>query len=175
MTDPYNRAPMSQHVTPAPQAPLYFDAVLTPNRSLPRWGFRFLMASMVVFLGSLGFAFAQLGAWPVAGFCGLEFVLVWGAFQLSYRSGRLYEKIRLDDEALTVSRVVPNRPVKSFVFQPSWVRVAMDNPPGHDSKLTLSSHGRTISVGSFLTPDERLEVAQALGEAIARWRSPATA
>jgi len=164
---------MNQPDTPAPGGPLYFDAVLTPNRSLPRWGFRLLMASMVVFLGSLGFAFAQLGAWPVAGFCGLEFVLVWGAFHLSYRSGRMYEEIRLDDAALTVRRVEPNRPTRSFRFQPTWVRVAMDDPPRHDSKLTLSSHGRTVAVGGFLSPDERLEVAQALAEAIERWRSPA--
>jgi len=166
---------MSHSETRAPGGPLYFDAILTPNRSLPRWGFRLLMASMVVFLGSLGFAFAQLGAWPVSGFCGLEFVLVWGAFHLNYRSGRMYEQIRLDEKELTISRVVPNRPVKSFVFQPTWVRVAIDNPPQHDSKLLLSSHGRTISVGSFLSPDERLEVAEALREAIERWRSPARA
>jgi uncharacterized membrane protein len=166
---------MSQPDPTTPAKSLYFDAILTPNRSLPTWGFRLLLASMVVFLGSLGFAFAQLGAWPVAGFCGLEFVLVWGAFKLSYRSGRMYEAIRLDDETLTVSRVVPNRPVRSYAFQPSWVRVAIDDPPRHDSKLTLSSHGRTISVGSFLTPRERVELADALRQAIEVWRNPVRA
>ncbi len=157
----------------ADNRPPYFDAVLTPNRSLPRWGFWLLMAVLAVFLGSLGFAFAQLGAWPVAGFCGLEVALVWGAFHLNYRSGRMFEAVRLDDDGLTVKRHVPNRPTRSWQFQPTWVRVAMDEPPQHDSKLTLSSHGRTVAIGTFLSPEERLEVAQALRQAIDRWRRPA--
>ena len=110
---------MTQYDTTSPDRPVYFDAVLAPNRSLPRWGFRLLMASFVVFLSGLGFAFAQLGAWPVAGFCGLEFALIWGAFHLNYRSGRMSEAIRLDGEALTVKRLAPNRPVRSWRFQPS--------------------------------------------------------
>ena len=48
----------------------------------------------------------------------------------------------------------------------------MDDPPQHDSRLTLSSHGRTVAIGTFLSPEERLEVAHALGRAIERWRSP---
>ncbi len=152
----------------------YFDAVLTPNRSLSRRGFWLLMTVLVVVLGSLGLAFATLGAWPVAGFCGLEVFLVWGAFHLNYRSGRTVESVRLDDDALTVTRAVPHRPVKSWQFQPHWVRVNMDDPPDHDSMLRLSSHGRTVTIGSFLTADERLEVAQALRQAIEDWRNPTT-
>ena len=152
----------------------YFDAVLTPNRSLSRRGFWLLMAVLVVTLGGVGFAFSTLGAWPVAGFCGLEVFLVWGAFHLNYRSGRMVESVRLDEETLTVTRAIPNRPAKSWQFPPQWVRVSMDDPPEHDSKLQLSSHGRTVTIGGFLTADERLEVAQALRQAIEDWRNPTT-
>ncbi|MEM7124091.1 MAG: DUF2244 domain-containing protein [Pseudomonadota bacterium] len=152
----------------------YFDAVLTPNRSLPRRGFWLLMAVLVITLGGVGLAFSTLGAWPVAGFCGLEVLLVWGAFHLNYRSGRMVESVRLDEKTLTVTRSVPHRPLKSWQFQPHWVRVNMDDPPEHDSKLQLSSHGRTVTIGSFLTADERLEVAQALRRAIEDWRDPST-
>lgn len=152
----------------------YFDAVLTPNRSLSRRGFWLLMAVLVVTLGGVGLAFSTLGAWPVAGFCGLEVFLVWGAFHLNYRSGRMVESVRLDEETLTVTRAIPNRPAKSWQFQPQWVRVSMDDPPEHDSKLQLSSHGRSVTIGGFLTADERLEVAQALRQAIEDWRNPTT-
>ena len=36
------------------------------------------------------------GAWPVMGFFGLDVLLVYVAFKLNYRSGRLYETVELD-------------------------------------------------------------------------------
>ena len=60
--------------------------------------------------------------------------------------------------------------MREWRFVPYWVRVSMDTPLRHESKLVLSSHGRHITVGSFLTPEERLEVADVLRTALARWR-----
>ena len=57
-------------------------------------------------------------------------------------------------------------------FQPYWVRVEMDDPPEHESQLRLVSHGRSVTIGSFLTPDERLDLAQALRGELARLRQP---
>ena len=48
----------------------------------------------------------------------------------------------------------------------------MDDPPEHESQLTLASHGRRLVVGAFLTPEERLELARALGAALARLKQP---
>jgi uncharacterized membrane protein len=47
----------------------------------------------------------------------------------------------------------------------------MDDPPSHDSQLSLVSHGKRLIIGAFLTPDERLEVARALSAALAESRS----
>jgi hypothetical protein len=38
----------------------------------------------------------------------------------------------------------------------------------HDSQLVLSSHGKRLRIGAFLSPDERAQVAHAL----AKLRSP---
>ena len=47
----------------------------------------------------------------------------------------------------------------------------MDDPPGHDSALRLTSHGQSLVIGAFLTPEERLEVAHALRAALDEWRT----
>jgi uncharacterized membrane protein len=47
----------------------------------------------------------------------------------------------------------------------------MDEPPRHDSRLTLASHGRSLAIGAFLTPEERLEVARSLRSAIDAYRT----
>lgn len=151
---------------------VFFDAILRPHRSLSPGGFRLLMIVSAAALFAVGLLFWTIGAWPVIGFCGLEFVLLYAGFRLNYRAARAYERLRLSDDGLEVSRVRPNgRVSRLWRLQPAWLRIDIDNPPDHDSQLTLSSHGRRMVVGSFLTPDERLEVAEALRDALDRWRA----
>jgi uncharacterized membrane protein len=150
---------------------VHFDAVLYPSRSLPRRGFRVLMAAAVAVGGTVGGAFYLVGAWPVTGFFGLDLLLLYLAFRWNYRDGRLTEFVRLDADGLTVRRVRPDGRVRTWRFEPYWVRVDLDGPTRHDSRLTLSSHGRSLTIGAFLTADERLEVAQALRAALAAYRT----
>ena len=85
--------------------PLLLDLVLRPHRSLPKGGFRVLMAVLIAFGVAGGLVFLLLGAWPVLGFLGVDVVLVYLAFRVSYAAGRVYERIRLSPAALTVDRV----------------------------------------------------------------------
>jgi uncharacterized membrane protein len=148
-----------------------FDAILRPHRSLGPLGFVVLM-SLVALVGcAIGVAFLLMGAWPVLGFCGLEIVLLYICFRLSYRSGRVVERVRLLEDALVVERFAADGQARRWTFQPYWLRVLIDDPPAHDSLLTLSSHGRSLVIGSFLTPAERLDFAQALRAALASQRA----
>jgi uncharacterized membrane protein len=154
----------SGRLTVAPPAP--FDAVLYPNRSLGRFGFHLLMAAIVLVSGAIGAAFVLAGAWPVTGFLGLDVVLLYLAFRWNYRQGRRAEFIRLDGSGLVVRRVDPDGRTREWCFDARWVRVTIDDPPRSDSQLTLSSHGRALVVGAFLTPEERLELGKALRAAL---------
>lgn len=151
-------------------SPAQFDAVLRPHRSLSPAGFAVLMSAVATVGFGAGIAFLAMGAWPVFGFCGLEVVLIYVCFRLNYRSGRMFERVRLTDGALTVERHNPRGEPLGWSFQPYWLRVTMDDPPEHDSPLTLRSHGRSLVIGSFLTPEERLDFARALNRALARQR-----
>ncbi|MFQ5958081.1 MAG: DUF2244 domain-containing protein [Alphaproteobacteria bacterium] len=156
--------------TPAATAPLLFDAVLTPHRSLSPLGFYVVMALMAGACLILGVGFFLMGAWPVVGFFGLDVAALWLAFKLSYRSGRLRETLQLSSHTLTVRRILPSGRAREWRFQPYWLRVEIDQPAEHDSRLTLASHGRRLTIGAFLTVQERVEVAQALRGALGRLR-----
>ena len=153
-------------------APVYwFDAVLHPHRSLSPRGFLILMTVLSAVALSLGLRFFLVGAWPVMGFMGVDVLAVYIAFKINYRRARLFETVQLTDDRLTVRRVAPNGEEREWQFMPSWVKVRMDDPPGAKSPLTLSSHGKALEIGSFLTPEERLEVAHALRSALGRQQS----
>lgn len=153
-------------------APLLFDAVLQPHRSLSPRGFGILMALFGGVSFAAGISFIALGAWPVFGFLGLDVALVYVAFRLNYRAARSYETVRLSEDALEVARVSARGVRESHSFQPHWVRVEIDDPPEHHSQLRLSSHGRSVVIGAFLTPEERLDFARALRAELARLRAP---
>jgi uncharacterized membrane protein len=164
-------AAMSVSATAAPPEPVLFDALLRPHRSLSPAGFRVLMAAAAVALAGVGGVFFVAGAWPVIGFCGLELALVYLFFRLNFRDLTRCETIRLTEHELEVRRIAPDGAVTERVsLQPYWVQVSIRNAPGRANRLVLSSHGRDLTVGAFLAPEEREDLAQALIDALARQR-----
>ena len=163
---------MSDHAqNPADAGSIYFDATLHPNRSLGPTGFRVLMLVAGLSVLIIGILFVVAGAWPVFGFSGAEFLLLYIAFRLNYRSGRAYERVRLTERQLEVMRFNAKGEVGRWEFEPTWLQISMDDPPRHDSQLRLTSHGRSLVIGAFLSPAERAEVAGALRDAITAWRN----
>ncbi len=150
---------------------MFFSAALKPNRSLSRLGF------WVVFIGAslsalaIGISFTQMGAWPVLGFCGLEILLLYVAFQTNYIAGRKSEELKLTNEKLEVRKISPFGRVLYWYFEPTWLQITLEKPSHHNSKLKLASHGQSLEIGAFLTPEERLQLAKALRDALDRWRS----
>lgn len=143
-----------------------FRAVLHPHRSLDPRGFLILMSAIGGVSFVTGMVFLMMGAWPVFGFFGLDVALIYIAFRLNYRSGRLYELVELTPEALTVTRVHPSGKRESFDFNPYWVRVRLAEDHSGRTDLRLGSHGNEISFGRFLTDDERRDFSSALSGAL---------
>jgi len=154
---------------------LQYDAVLTPHRSLPPKGFAVLMLLLAGVSFCVCLAFVLHGAWPVTPFFGLDVLLVWLAFRLSYRQARQREELKLGTSNLTVDRIDVYGARKRWQFQPFWLRVRFEEEDEYSNRLTLSSHGRSLVVGSFLGPAERRGVARGLTEALVRWRAKASA
>ena len=147
-----------------------FEAVLYPNQPLGRAGFIAVMLGVSSACVTLGIGFMLAGAWPVAGFLGLDILLVYLAFRHCQRVSQRRELIRLDPSGLHVRRIGPDGAATDWRFEPHWVRVQMDDPPRRDSLLTLVSHGRRLAIGLFLTPEERLDLARALEAALHPYR-----
>lgn len=164
---------MTLMTEPAPkkQGPGTFNAVLFPYRSLSPTGFLILMSLVGVTSFMLGLLFAFMGAWPVVIFFALDVVLIYVAFKLNYRSGREYETVELDPLQLVLTRVDPAGVRQRFDFNTYWVRVNLFEERGGRTSMSLSSHGREIPFGRFLTDDERRDFATALHNALLVARS----
>jgi uncharacterized membrane protein len=152
------------------ETPVIFDAVLHPYRSLSRRGFLLLMLTVALVGFAGGMAFVYLGAWPITGFGLLELGLFYVMFELSYRSARLFERVRLTPDELMVERHEANGEIRRWRFQTYWLRVAFDEAASPGGQLTLTSHGKQLAIGSFLTAPERADFARSLQAALAGLR-----
>ena len=145
-----------------------FEAVLSPHRSLGRLGFVLLMGITTLITIVHMAIFARVGAWPVFAFFGLDLALLFGAFWLSYRSGRMREFIRMSRTDLSVLKVSPSGRETDHRFNPFWARF---NIARHDeigiTGMQISGQGRQTDVGSFLNPDDKESFAQAFQRALA--------
>lgn len=155
---------MDENRSPAQAQP--FRAVLTPHRSLGPKGFVILMAALAAVSFVAGLVFYLAGAWPVMGFFGLDVLLIYLAFKLNYRSGRLYETVELTPALFTLTRVHPSGRREQFECNPYWARVNLRE--GRDGRTALSviAQGRELAFAAFLTDEERRDFAGALREAL---------
>ncbi len=152
-----------------------FETVVRPHRSLNVFGFRLLMAVLVVANGAFGAVMLARGAWPVTGFLGLDMLAVYIAFRLSYAQAAAFERITIADNALVVSQIDGRGRAREWRCPSYWASVGYDEESDERGVLTVRSHGQQIEVGKFLHPEARISLARELSDALRRARTFATA
>ena len=124
----------------------------------------FYASLCVISLAVGGFCWAQ-GATLVMPFAWIE-ILAFGAALLVYAVHAAdSEQIRLDGDRLTVEHTA-GRHVERAEFAPAWVRVEPEH--GDRSLIELSGQGQRISVGRFVRPELRRQLADELRWALRR-------
>lgn len=156
---------------PAPERP-FFSAVLTPYRSLGPNGFVVLMLAVSAICFACGILFWTIGAWPVAGFMGLDVAVVWFAFRLNYRAARAFEEIEVTPTEIRLAKTSAAGHRTEYRFNPVWVRLEVETVEDEGvTRIALFSRGRSVEVGGFLNPDDRTSFAAALKAALSAARS----
>lgn len=145
---------------PLPLSQPLFSRRLRPYRSLTKRNTHFLLLIFagVSFFSSLPFII--MGAWPVAGFMGLDVALLAYAFKLNFRSARAYEDISLTALELLLAKVDAAGKRAEWRFNPLWVRFEQEE---HEEfgmqRLAFVSRGRSVEVAQFLGPNEKADFA----------------
>ncbi|MBN9987292.1 DUF2244 domain-containing protein [Rhizobium laguerreae] len=145
-----------------------FAAELFPHRSLGRRGFKVLLILSGAVCLLYGTFFIATGAWPIGLFFGVDFLLLYGAFWLNYRSGKAREQVTVSRTDVSVRKFAPSGRMVEHHFNPFWTRFLVRR---HQEIGILSMHifgeGRRTDIGSFLNPDDRESFAKAFKGALA--------
>lgn len=154
-------------------APVLFEALCTPPRSLGRQGTLLVCLFMLAGACLTSVLFIVLGAWPVLAFTGGEVLLVMLLF-LAYQrwSRRSMELVVLTEGRLTIRRADHRGRREELVLDPYWARVALEERPGGVSALLLRQRKDAVEIGRLLGDDQKRDLAEALAAALRRYREP---
>ncbi|WP_312405597.1 DUF2244 domain-containing protein [Rhizobium sp.] len=145
-----------------------FAAELIPYRSLGRTGFKLVLMLSGTVCAFYGIFFTVTGAWPIGLFLGADFLLLYFALKLSYRSGRQREEVRVSPTDVLIRKFSPTGGVVEHHFNPFWARFRVNRHEEFGiTSMHLTGEGRHTDIGSFLNPDDRESFAKAFRNALA--------
>lgn len=174
MSEEATRYPQADHAGAAasapPDAPL-FAATLTPHRSLDRAGFRLVMTLCCLATIVASVPFAVMGAWPVAGFFGLDLLALFIAFKVNVRDAAGHERVVLTSGELLVRKQPARGEAREWRFNPLWSRLEREDDEDYGvQRLAIVSGPRRLAFGQFLAPEEKESLHRALSAALAQAR-----
>ena len=151
-----------------PEPPV-FAAVITPHRSLGPQAFRLVMTLVCIASVVSSIPFIVVGAWPVAGFFGLDLLALYIAFRLNFRAAGSVEEVVLTRLELLLRRIGTRGARREWRFNPHWTKLDRKEDDEFGlQQLTLVSRGERVEIARALSPAERASLADALGEALAQ-------
>lgn len=130
--------------------------VLRPNRS---WTWR----ANVVFLATIttvsliiGTSFLLRGYWMILPFNLLELAVLAGCLWYCVRRTHRQEVLTFTDDELHIESGV-DRPQDRQVFKRLFARFFVRRPrhPWYGLRIAVRSHGREVTIGDFLNPDDK--------------------
>jgi len=146
-------------------ASVLFSTTLRPQRSASRRTINWLLGILTVAFTVTGLGFSLIGAWLVIG---LDIALLVGAFYLNNRDSRASEQIDLTADALTIRRTDPWGRARQWSFQPQWLNIGLIKTTQGRDQLEVRSHGQSLVIGDFLSPEEREQTCEDLRQALAQ-------
>jgi uncharacterized membrane protein len=153
-------------------ARVLFRTELTPNAPASPLALRVLAGVLGGVASATAVGFWWLGAWPVLPFMGIEVGAALLLLRWHHRASlRACEVLELTERALHLTRTDHRGRVHLAVLEPYWLRVEVQELSGTAPRVWLTSHGKRVAVGNLLNAEERRELAAALTDALARWRS----
>lgn len=155
------------HDASDPAAERLFDVRLMPHRSMTPANFRVLMLAFGAAGLFTSLPFVIMGAWPVAGFMGLDVAIVYLAFRANFDAARAYEHILVTPLELLLAKVSAKGLRREFRFHPAWVRLDKEvHEEFGVTRLALRSRGLSVEVGGFLGADAKADLASNLNRAL---------
>ena len=151
---------------------IFLNITVLPYRSLSKKGFKQLMFVVSFIFFSVGVFFWYIGAWPVFGFLGLDVFLLYYAFKINYKSGEIFETIKIIREKLSITRSFPSGKKQIWNLETYWTKVEILNPARNQHNLIVKSKDKVVLIGSFLNLNDKKKLLNQIESALKLSKCP---
>ena len=94
--------------------------------------------------------------------------MLW-AFRRNYRDGEYREHLSLSGGVFVIKTVHPRRAPRLWKFPGYWTRVKTRSTAHVENQLILLHADKAVAIGEFLTPEERMSLAEEIEQALNRF------
>jgi uncharacterized membrane protein len=151
---------------------ILFEAEIPPYRSLSRRGITIVVSVLAVLSLAVTTVAWLIGAWPVAGFSGLEIGAVLVMLRWNARGAESLEILVLTEDSLSIHRADRRGRPSRITLPSAWLNAVLEEPPGQVPSLLLVNRRSRVEVAKGLGEVEKRDLAAALKAALHRLRSP---
>jgi uncharacterized membrane protein len=140
---------------------------LAPNCSLTPAAAKLFFGATCLFSLSFALFFVFRGLWPVLPFWAVEMAALGAALYASMQRRKYSQTLLITDSVVSlVTRTRQGEAKQEFARH--WAKVKLRSPPRRlgTSRLTIESRGRACEVGSFLTEEDRHQLALRLNRLV---------
>ena len=143
-----------------------------PHRSCDRKTFRLISVVIGFILVAPTFLFLNIGfALSILPFSLLSILILSLVGNKNFNDALLIEKLQIYPKKIILERTEPNNNIKKWHSNPYWTRVNLYNNGPVESYLTLKGNGKEVELGSFLTPEERINLKKVIDETLSKLSS----
>ena len=147
--------------------PPFFEAVLTPHRSLSRRGANLVVWSAGVVAGLYSLIFVMMGLWPAPLMLALPVLFLWLAFRHNQATAETYEEISVSPLEVRLKHVSYKGHVQEYSLNPFHLKLTIEKDEEIGvTRILVHSEDTLLVVGSFLNPDDRTSFANAFSQAV---------
>ncbi len=127
---------------------------LSPNSSLVGIYRVIFLSSITLLCGGIGIIFYFFGAVLILPFAGLELIILFTAFYLSFRWSSNKEKIYLSQDIVRVEKGI-NKAEYSWEEFRTFTLFNIKKKSDDSIRLSFRSKGKDINIGDFLNEDDK--------------------
>ena len=95
-----------------------------------------------------------------------ESLLLFFVGNKNFNDALLIEKLKIYPKKIILERKEPNNDIKKWDSNPYWTKVNIYNNGPVESYLTLKGNGKEVELGSFLTPEERINLKKIIDDTL---------
>ena len=141
--------------------------IIWPHRSCDRKTFLLILFIISFILIIPSFLFLNLSfAISILPFSLLSIFLFFFVGNKNFNDALLIEKLKIYPKKIILERKEPNNDIKKWHSNPYWTKVNIYNNGPVESYLTLKGNGKEVELGSFLTPEERINLKKIIDDTL---------